>query len=691
MPLSVEDFKKYLNRYWNLGYNLIPINYGTKKPIVSWTEYQKKRTTEAQWDKWIAEHTNNGLVELNVAVVCGEISGKLAIIDFDKKKWCGQVLGAPQTIIIGTSKGKHAHYITEFPTPTRKGFRGLNIDIRGEGGYACIPPSHIRKSPENKKEFDYIWEGDSDVTPQFWGGDFETGLDAKLRKRFNKEMRKSERINITKLLEGNLKDGDGRAVSAFHLATYWRTSGLSLEDSWKKLVKWNKLNIDKLGEDELEHAIDSAFKKSTPYKIDFEVEKIELFTEQELANAEKLLNDPEFLWKLHEANRDIVREDKNRVLIPILEFGKFSFEVSGKTASGKNTLVDWCLKTIPTHWCEKVTGLSDKAVRYLPDNIRTLYIAERRGLKTGEESTAEYDVKVNISEGKLRIWVVMIEEGKKPEAVLIETGVENVIMTSTDITMPLELENRMLDVPTDESLKQNQFVQDRQLSEKAKLPSQRINTKAEKKLFRAAFTILDDEAPNDVVIPFANELKPVLPNLAPHIRRNTPKLLALIETVARIYYKQLPIVMDGDIPVIVATPEIFWLTWRIADRAITSAVIGLTDKQKKGWMFCKEMLLSDGQVTNAGLCKKMGFGSGSGRKMLNKFQDLGAIVKQKREGHWIWITGEKEFRESIESVDYKQLQEATETFLKDQVGNWEDKIHLKKLCDPLTGKSEVFK
>jgi len=149
--------------------------------------------------------------------------------------------------------------------------------------------------------------------------------------------------------------------------------------------------------------------------------------------------------------------------------------------------------------------------------------------------------------------------------------------------------------------------------------------------------------------------------------------------------------MDGDIPVIVATPEIFWLTWRIADRAITSAVIGLTDKQKKGWMFCKEMLLSDGQVTNAGLCKKMGFGSGSGRKMLNKFQDLGAIVKQKREGHWIWITGEKEFRESIESVDYKQLQEATETFLKDQVGNWEDKIHLKKLCDPLTGKSEVFK
>ena len=88
---------------------------------------------------------------------------------------------------------------------------------------------------------------------------------------------------------------------------------------------------------------------------------------------------------------------------------------------------------------------------------------------------------------------------------------------------------------------------------------------------------MDKEAPEDFVIPYATLLNTLLTATDASIRRHTPRLINLIGSIARIYHRQLSIVEDNGKKVIVAIPEIFWLTWRVGDEAITGAVAGLTE------------------------------------------------------------------------------------------------------------------
>jgi hypothetical protein len=672
MSMEIREIVQF---YLSEGLNVIPIKFREKTPLVEWSRYQKERPIEGDIKKWFS-----GEVGINIAIVCGRISGNLIVVDFDDPKAYKKLFSGidRETLVVQTSRGLHVYFKTDYPINTFKVDipRFGRIDVKGEGGYVLAPPS-IHPSG---KAYEFV----SQIPIKHWDGDFKFEFLEMVRRIFKIQV-KQEKINITKLLQG-VPEGQ-RDEAAIRVATWFRKEGLSEDETLSKLREWNQRNQPPLEDEILEIKIKSAFKPEEPYGYDFEETKEELFTEEEIAEAKALLDKPEILWLVHEANQDIVREDKNKVLIPVLEFGKQSFEVTGESASGKNTLVDRCLQCVPSQWYDKITGLSDKAIRYMPSDLRTLYIAERKGLHTGEESTAEYDVKVGISEGKIEIRVVTKNE--RGEFVLQRktTVIDNFILTSTEIAPPPELENRIYNLCSDESVKQNELVRDRQLENAAKLPSQRLDTSKEKKILRAMFHTLDKEAPENFVIPYASLLNTLLPATDVSIRRHTPKLINLIGSIARIYYRQLPIVEDNGKKVIVATPEIFWLAWRIGDEAITGAVAGLTERQMRLWKEVLQLFNTNTRIESKILAEAIGKSTNTALNWLRFFEQKGLLVSE-FEGRQRFF--EKHFEDTavstLAALSFAELEKETQRFLETYSITPQQNYKAFELTDPLSGK-----
>ena len=134
----IEIFLKYLS----LGFSVIPIAYKTKKPLIPWAEYQKRRATVEEIKAWVCEY-----YPLNIGIVTGAISG-VAIIDVDIETGGLETLRKlpelAETPKVKTGTGGFHNYF-KHPGFTVSNFQkkaGLpGIDFRGDGGYVVAPGS----------------------------------------------------------------------------------------------------------------------------------------------------------------------------------------------------------------------------------------------------------------------------------------------------------------------------------------------------------------------------------------------------------------------------------------------------------------------------------------------------------------------------------------------------------------------
>jgi hypothetical protein len=91
MNNSNREFKKvsipkHLEWYLEQGFSIIPLEQqsDTKKPLVEWTEYQERKPTTAEIADWYKQTKR-------FAIVCGEVSGNLVIIDVDEEELFGSL------------------------------------------------------------------------------------------------------------------------------------------------------------------------------------------------------------------------------------------------------------------------------------------------------------------------------------------------------------------------------------------------------------------------------------------------------------------------------------------------------------------------------------------------------------------------------------------------------------------------
>ena len=176
-----EETRRVLDaalEYARHGWALIPIG-PDKRPHFdllpkdksgrpTWKPLRVRRATDAQMRKWFEIEPN-----CNIALICGQVSGGMVVVDFDDQPPAGLPLPlSPRSL---TARGEHFFLRSQVPVRTELiGDGGRRIgEIRGGDGYVVVPPSthpsgHI-----------YAWAGclsPSDLLWQFadyqeWRGD----------------------------------------------------------------------------------------------------------------------------------------------------------------------------------------------------------------------------------------------------------------------------------------------------------------------------------------------------------------------------------------------------------------------------------------------------------------------------------------------------------------------------------------
>lgn len=240
--MAREIFNSLLRKYQDWGLSIIPIVYKTKTASAPWREYQEHRPGVGELAEWFSDSEPK-----NIGIVCGKVSGNLAVLDFDKEdKWAEWLTNWDEdrwgsiyetTPVIETGRGYQVYLRTRYPTPKA---RLDGIDIQGEGSYIVAPPS-IHPSG---KEYQLI---NPDIDRILEVKDLaELGIEVK---RVSNELERT--------LEGT-REGE-RNESAFKLARLLRDNGVSLESCKEFLAAWNERNAPPLPARELEETIGSAF------------------------------------------------------------------------------------------------------------------------------------------------------------------------------------------------------------------------------------------------------------------------------------------------------------------------------------------------------------------------------------------------------------------------------------------------
>ena len=84
------DLERYLKRYLEMGWSVIPMAPGSKVPTrgISWSHYVSKGVTEEDWKRWrLLDLLPSGH---GLALICGKTSG-VVVIDADDAEAAAQV------------------------------------------------------------------------------------------------------------------------------------------------------------------------------------------------------------------------------------------------------------------------------------------------------------------------------------------------------------------------------------------------------------------------------------------------------------------------------------------------------------------------------------------------------------------------------------------------------------------------
>src|SRR3990167_7891294 len=97
-------------KYLSSGWSVVPAHKDSKHPIVNWTEFQKRRATEAELKEWFKDD------QYNIGIVTGRISN-LVVIDIDKGTDIEKLISyypLPETATVETG-GEGRHYFYQYP------------------------------------------------------------------------------------------------------------------------------------------------------------------------------------------------------------------------------------------------------------------------------------------------------------------------------------------------------------------------------------------------------------------------------------------------------------------------------------------------------------------------------------------------------------------------------------------------
>lgn len=141
-PGPIAPARNAAFEYHRAGLNVIPLTSGTKKPAGSWTRWTRERQSEDDLLRLFSCDATN------IGIVCGSVSAKLVVRDFDdgdaferrlreESEFRSIVQRCP---LVRTRRGYHVYARFPFPIPTRRLADG---EFRGNGAQVVAPPSVV--------------------------------------------------------------------------------------------------------------------------------------------------------------------------------------------------------------------------------------------------------------------------------------------------------------------------------------------------------------------------------------------------------------------------------------------------------------------------------------------------------------------------------------------------------------------
>lgn len=129
--MNIYEFARF---YADLGWAVVPCQYKSKRPLVQWTLYQKRKPTTQEISEWFTKETF-----LNIGVITGIISNVVVLDVDDLDAIKGKEL--PITPCARTGRGG-SHYFFKHPGFVIRNFAKVEgFDLRGDGGLIVLPPS----------------------------------------------------------------------------------------------------------------------------------------------------------------------------------------------------------------------------------------------------------------------------------------------------------------------------------------------------------------------------------------------------------------------------------------------------------------------------------------------------------------------------------------------------------------------
>lgn len=284
--------------------------------------------------------------------------------------------------------------------------------------------------------------------------------------------------------------------------------------------------------------------------------------------------------------------------------------VKGESSGGKNFLLHSVLETEPPEDVIEITGMSAKALQYLPTSLTHKLVAITE--VAGSED-ADYSLRTFQSERVIRIWVVEKDATGHLETREHEVqGPAGFFQTTTKAHLHPENETRTFDVFIDESEEQTERIFEAQNNAHVS-PMGPGEREAVLRRWRNAGRLL---TPMPVLIPFAGNIK--FPTKPLRVRRDRPRVLALIEASALLHQHQRKRVEKNGRAYLLATVDDYDLARELAIALLESALSGATPKCRRLVEWAEK--LAEGQCERKHFSKvKVDLGFGWSRKTTLKY------------------------------------------------------------------------
>ena len=203
-----------------------------------------------------------------------------------------------------------------------------------------------------------------------------------------------------------------------------------------------------------------------------------------------------------------------------------SVVVKGPSAAGKSYTVEKTLAFFNPAAYHALSAMSERALAYGRESLahRMFVLYEGAGVNS---DFANYLLRSLLSEGHIRYEVTERALGGGFETRLVEReGPTGLIITTTSLTLHAENETRMLSLPITDTPEQTRAVM--------RAIARRGSAEIDLSEWHALDTWLS-LGPNDVAIPYAEQLADLIPPIAVRLRRDFGQLLNLISAHALLH------------------------------------------------------------------------------------------------------------------------------------------------------------